>query len=84
MGVFPNMFLFPEKTSAVTSWSTANIKTDFQSLNNKKKKASNFAIRNCAEDSYALFFGCTLNIGSLIKAIVRFFLLLLLFLAQKR
>ena len=71
MVFFSNTFLFPEKTSAVTSWSTADIKTDFQSL--EKKKASNFAIRNCTGDSYALFFSCTLNIGSLIKVIVRVF-----------
>lgn len=31
-GFFFNTFLFPEKTSAVTSWSAADIKPYFQSL----------------------------------------------------
>lgn len=34
-GFFLNTFLFPKKTSAVTSWSTADIKTDLQSLKEK-------------------------------------------------
>lgn len=73
---FSNTFLFPEKTSTVTSWSTADIKIDFRSP--KKKNNSNFATRNCAGDSYALFFGYTLNIRSLIKAIVSFFIIIVI------
>lgn len=38
VGFFFNTFLFPEKTSAVTSWSAADIKPYFQSLLKKKKK----------------------------------------------
>lgn len=59
--LFLNTFLFPGETSAVTSRSTADIKTDFQSPKKKKNKASNFAIRNPARDLYGLFFSYTLN-----------------------
>lgn len=38
VGIFPNTFLFPEKSSAVTSWSAADIKTDFQNLKKKPNK----------------------------------------------